>query len=84
MIRVVSALNGVISNNTLKGGTTEFIGGPSQVVGNTYEGTVPGTYTSTAFAGHYTYDVLIANNLVEPIGLGQDLSVPGADPERHR
>jgi hypothetical protein len=68
LIRVVTAQNGVIQNNILKGGTTEFLGGPWQVVGNTYQGTVPGTYTTTAFAGHFTHDVLIANNLVQPVG----------------
>jgi hypothetical protein len=68
LIRVVTAQNGVIQDNLLKGGTTEFIGGPWQVVGNTYEGTVPGTYTTTAFAGHFTHDVLIANNVVQPVG----------------
>jgi hypothetical protein len=68
LLRLVSAQSGVVSDNTLKGGTTEFIGGPWQVVGNTYEGTVPNTYTATAFAGHYTHDVTIANNTAEPVG----------------
>ena len=68
LLRLVSAQSGVVSDNTLKGGTTEFLGGPWQVVGNTYKGTVPNTYTATAFAGHYTHDVTIANNTVEPVG----------------
>ncbi len=68
LIRVISAQSGVISNNILKGGTTEFVGGPWQVVGNTYEGTLPGTYTSSAFAGHWTHDLVLANNQAEPVG----------------
>jgi hypothetical protein len=68
LMRLVSAQSGVVANNTLKGGTTEFIGGPWQIVGNNYEGTVPNTYTYGAFAGHYTHDVTIANNTVEPVG----------------
>jgi hypothetical protein len=68
LIRVVSAQSGTITNNALKGGTTEFFGGPWQVVGNTYDGTVPGTFTSAVFAGHYTHDVLVANNQAEPVG----------------
>ena len=58
----------MISDNILKGGTTEFIGGPWQVVGNTYEGTLPGTYTATAFAGHWTHDLVLENNQAEPVG----------------
>ncbi len=68
LMRLVSAQSGAVSDNTLKGGTTEFIGGPWQIVGNTYEGTVPNTYTDCAFAGHFTHDVTIANNTVEPVG----------------
>jgi hypothetical protein len=68
LIRVVSAEGGTIMNNTLRGGTTEFFGGPWQIVGNTYDGTVPGTFTAAVFAGHYTHDVTIAGNQAEPVG----------------
>jgi len=68
LIRLISAQSGVISDNTLKGGTTEFVGGPWQVVGNTYQGTVAGTWTATAFAGHFTHDLLLADNQAEPVG----------------
>jgi hypothetical protein len=68
LIRVVSAQSGAITNNILKGGTTEFFGGPWQIVGNTYEGTVPGTFTAAAFAGHWTHDVVVANNQAQPVG----------------
>jgi hypothetical protein len=68
LIRAVSAQSGAITNNTLKGGTTEFFGGPWQIVGNTYQGTVPGTYTGAAFAGHWTHDVVVANNQAQLVG----------------
>src|SRR6202035_3155383 len=55
-------------DNILKGGTTEFVGGPWQVVGNTYEGTLPGTFTAAAFAGHYTHDLVLSNNQAQPVG----------------
>jgi hypothetical protein len=68
LMRLVSAQSGVVEDNTLKGGTTEFFNGPWQFVGNTYQGTVPNTYTNGVFAGHYTHDVTIANNTAEPVG----------------
>ncbi len=67
-MRLVSAQSGTIEDNVLKGGTTEFIGGPWQFVGNTYLGTVPDTYTDGVIAGHFTHDVTIANNFVESTG----------------
>ena len=66
LLRLTSASSGVISGNTLKGGSTEFFGGPWDVTGNTYLGTMPDTYTYDAFATHYTHDVTIANNVVAP------------------
>jgi hypothetical protein len=68
LMRLVTAQSGVVADNTLKGGTVEFMGGPWQIVGNDDLGTVPGTDTAGAFGGHYTHDVLIADNHVEPTG----------------
>ncbi len=68
LIRAVSAQDGLISNNVLKGGTTEFFGGPWQVTNNQYEGTVPDTYTYTAFAGHYTNGLVLSGNQAQPFG----------------
>ena len=50
-LRLVTATSGTIENNTLKGGTTEFIGGPWTIIGNDYQGTVPGTYSYGAVRG---------------------------------
>ena len=68
LIRLATAANGVIAGNTLRGGTTEVTGGPWQFINNTYNGTVPGTYTSAVFAGHYTHDVVVANNTAQVVG----------------
>jgi hypothetical protein len=66
--RLVSASDGQVISNVIKGGTTEFIGGPWQITGNTYLGPVPGTFTYGAFAGHYTHDVTISYNTIAPTG----------------
>jgi len=68
LIRLATAADGIIAGNTLKGGTTEVTGGPWQFLNNTYNGTVPGTYTYAAFAGHYTHDVVVANNSAQVVG----------------
>jgi hypothetical protein len=67
-IRLASAENGVLVNNIIRGGTTEFFRGPWQIEGNDYRGTVPGTYAWSAFAGHDTHDLLLRNNHAEPRG----------------
>ncbi len=68
LIRVTSATNGLIANNTLKGGTTEFLHGPWRIIGNNYQGTVPGTWAWDAFAGHFTHDLVLQDNTVQPVG----------------
>ena len=68
LLRLVTARSGEVSGNTLKGGITEFAGGPWRIVGNTYDGTVPHTVAYGAFAGHGTHDLVITDNHVEPIG----------------
>jgi hypothetical protein len=68
LIRLVTAVGGHIQSNILKGGTTVVMNGPWWITDNSYQGTVPGTYTYEAFAGHSTHDVTLQNNLAEPIG----------------
>jgi hypothetical protein len=68
LIRVVTASGGQIAGNTLKGGTTEFLNGPWQIVNNTYNGTVPNTYSFAAFAGHNTHDLVLTGNTAQPVG----------------
>jgi hypothetical protein len=68
LIRLASALSGQITDNVLKGGTTEMLNGPWTIVGNDYQGTVPGTFTYSAFGFHATHDLLLAGNTVEPVG----------------
>ena len=62
LFRLNNAGSGTIANNTLKGGTSEFLGGPWTITGNNYRGTPPNTYSYGVFSGHYTHDVTIANN----------------------
>ncbi|MFO0954517.1 MAG: hypothetical protein U0835_25820 [Isosphaeraceae bacterium] len=68
LFRLNNASNGRVAYNRLKGGVTEFLGGPWVITGNTYLGTVPNTFAYSAFAGHYTHDVTISNNTVQPVG----------------
>ncbi len=66
--RLVGAESGQVSTNRIKGGTTEMIGGPWQIVNNDYVGTMPDTYTYCAFATHSTRDLTLSGNTVEPSG----------------
>ena len=68
LLRLITARSGEVSGNTLKGGITEFAGGPWRITGNTYLGTVPNTVAFAAVAGHGTHDIVISNNHVEPVG----------------
>ncbi len=68
LFRLVGASSGVVANNALKGGTTELTGGPWQVTGNNYLGTVPDTYTYCAFGTHSTRDLTLSGNTAEPSG----------------
>jgi hypothetical protein len=62
LIRVVSASSGRIEGNTLKGGSVVFEGGPWAIAGNTYKGTIPGTFSHGLFAGRYTHDLALVGN----------------------
>jgi hypothetical protein len=64
LMRLVYAETGTISNNTLKGGTITFVGGPWQIVNNVYQGTVAGTYSYGVFAMSSTHDVVITGNTI--------------------
>ena len=68
LFRLVGAGSGLVSDNSLKGGTTELTGGPWQVTDNDYLGTVPDTFTYCAFATHSTRDLTLTGNTVEPSG----------------
>ena len=68
LFRLNNAESGSILGNMLKGGTTEFFGGPWIISGNTYLGTVPNTFSYGVFSGHYTHDLLIANNQASNVG----------------
>jgi hypothetical protein len=64
LFRLTYAQSGVIEDNILKGGTTEFANGPWTILGNTYVGTPPNTFSYGVFVGHYTHDVRIAGNTI--------------------
>ncbi len=68
LMRLISAQDGQIEDNRLKGGTTEFRGGPWIIRNNTYLGTVPNTYSWTAFAGHETHNLDLSGNTARPQG----------------
>lgn len=68
LFRLVSAESGRVADNRLKGGMTELKGGPWQVTGNTYLGTLPNTFAYTAFAAHESREVTLSDNRAEPSG----------------
>jgi hypothetical protein len=68
LIRLLTAINGRIEKNTLKGGSTELKNGPWSVVDNHYRGAVPNTATPAAFSVHDPQDLLLARNHVAPEG----------------
>ncbi len=68
MFRLINAESGVVADNRLKGGTTEFSGGPWTVTGNQFVGTPVNTFTYAAFGGHFTHDLILADNVVAPTG----------------
>jgi len=68
LFRLTASLDGLIARNRLKGGTVEVLGGPWTIVDNVYLGTVPNTYSWTAFAGHSTHDLILQRNMASPVG----------------
>jgi hypothetical protein len=68
LIRLVTALNGRIEGNTLKGGGMELAHGPWQVIKNTYNGTVPFTKSPAVISIHWLHDTTIARNTAVPRG----------------
>ncbi len=68
LFRMHNAESGTITNNRLRGGATSVFGGPWNITGNDFLGTLPNTYTYEAFGGQNTVDVTIANNIVQPVG----------------
>ena len=68
LLRLAGAANGRVVGCTLKGGVTEFLGGPWAITGNTHRGTVPNTYAFAVFAGHATHDLDLRDNRARPVG----------------
>lgn len=62
LMMLASATSGEIVNNTLTGGTVEFIQGPWRIEGNDFRGTLAHTYNYAVFAGHLTHDLLLKGN----------------------
>jgi hypothetical protein len=67
IMRLVGAAGGIVANNMLKGGAIEFDRGPWVMTGNTYLGTVPGTWSWDVFAGHFTHDLTLSDNQITPL-----------------
>lgn len=67
LFRLINASSGRIVANVLRGGCTEFIGGPWVITDNEYRGTHEGSVTVDAFAGHHTRDLYLARNRLNPI-----------------
>src|SRR5262249_11305117 len=59
---------GRVASNRLKGGPVEFTDGPWEVVGNTFEGTMPGTVSPNVFAAHSVHDLVLKDNRAHPVG----------------
>lgn len=68
LMRLATAENGRIEENTLRGGMVEFLGGPWYIVGNRYHGTPPGTFNFGVFSGHRTHDLTLAGNTARDVG----------------
>lgn len=64
LLRLVTAANGRVEANTLKGGPIEVTGGPWLIADNDSRGTVPDTTSPTVIAGHNTHDLTVRNNRV--------------------
>lgn len=69
LIRLASAENGQIVENTLRGGMIEFLGGPWLIAKNRYRGCAPGTFNFGVFSGHRTHDLIVRGNDARSEGL---------------
>ncbi|MFO0958024.1 MAG: hypothetical protein U0800_11445 [Isosphaeraceae bacterium] len=67
LIRLAGGEGGTIKGNILQGGPVEFLYGPWTITHNTSQGTMPGTYSFGVFIGHATHDLVLSNNLAQPI-----------------
>ncbi len=68
LIRLATAENGAIVENTLRGGMIEFLGGPWRIEQNAYRGTPPGTFNFGVFSGHRTHDLIVRGNTARSEG----------------
>ena len=66
LIRLITATSGRVGGNTLNGGTVVVANGPWMLDGNTIIGTLPNTYSYSAFYLNNTHDVTIQNNTAQP------------------
>ena len=61
-------VDGVVSNNTLTGGSVVFSRGPWQITSNTVNGAQPDTVSQAAFDNvTESYDLLLQNNIVQQV-----------------
>jgi hypothetical protein len=67
LVNFVSAEDGRIVDNTLRGGTVRVHGGPWTLSGNTYLGAMPGTWAYDAFAMSFVHDIEVLDNVASPL-----------------
>src|SRR5262249_45548637 len=68
LLRLATAATGKVEGGILKGGLSEFLNGPWEIVSNEYRGTVPNTYSYGVFAIHHSHDVVVRGNRAAPSG----------------
>jgi hypothetical protein len=68
LFRLVTAENGEVVGNRLRGGMVEFAGGPWRIRDNAYRGTPEKTFSHAVFAGHGTHDLALTDNAAKAEG----------------
>ncbi len=61
-MRLVTAAEGQIQGNTIRGGAIELAGGPWRIEENTHLGTPPGTFAFSVISAHRTHDLIVQKN----------------------
>ena len=67
LLNLVTAEDGLISGNTLRGGGVFFVGGPWEFSGNTYLGALPGTQVLDVVSMTSVHDVRVVDNVASPL-----------------
>ncbi|ADV61411.1 hypothetical protein Isop_0821 [Isosphaera pallida ATCC 43644] len=62
LMRLISARDGVIEANTLRGGPVVFSGGPWIITDNDFQGTPGQTFSTAVFSGKHVHDLVLARN----------------------